>query len=123
MSTSTSGVFLDIAKAFDRVWHERLIFKLIRLEIPSIIIKLIRSFLENRKIYCSVNQEKSAIKSILAGVPQGSILGPTLYNLFVHEMPKQNDTILAMYADDTAILSGSPRVCTYHNQENTKTHL
>lgn len=111
LSTPTGGIFLDIAKAFDRVWHEGLLYKLIKLKIPAYLIILINSYLSNRQFYCSVNQEYSSIKNILAGVPQGSILGPVLYNLFVQDIPKHNQTtILAMYADDTAILSGSRRV-------------
>lgn len=112
ISTPTGGVFLDIAKAFDRVWHDGLIHKLIKFKFSPPFIQIIYSYLSNRKFYCINNTEKSDLRNIKAGVPQGSVLGPTLYNIFISDIPKNNNTMIAMYADDTALLTSSRRICT-----------
>lgn len=69
------------------------------------IVKLIKSFLEDRMFSVSVNGTLSTPKHILAGVPQGSVLSPTLYNLFIADMPIPLNCELALYADDTALIS------------------
>jgi len=97
------AVFLDVAQAFDRVWHNGLLYKL-KLFLPAPLYLLIRSYLENRTF--KVHQDNSffSIFPILAGVPQGSDLSPDLYNIFSSDIPQTNDTIIATYADDTVIL-------------------
>ena len=73
------AVFLDISRAFDRVWHEGLIFKLRQIGIEGSAIKIIQSFLENREQRVAIDGFSSEWVQISAGVPQGSILRPLLF--------------------------------------------
>uniref|UniRef100_A0A2S2PX53 Putative RNA-directed DNA polymerase n=2 Tax=Sipha flava TaxID=143950 RepID=A0A2S2PX53_9HEMI len=100
------AVFLDVAQAFDRVWHNGLLYKL-KLFLPAPLYLLIRSYLENRTFKVRQSNSFSSVFPILAGVPQGSDLSPDLYNIFSSDIPQTNDTIIATYADDTAILSSN----------------
>lgn len=98
------AVFLDVAQAFDRVWHSGSLYKL-KLFLPAPLYLLIRSYLENRTFKVRQGNYFSSIFPIRAGVPQGSDLSPDLFNIFSSDIPQTNDTIIATYADDTAILS------------------
>ena len=73
------GVFLDISKAFDKVCHEGLIFKLERNGISGKLSRLIKDFLSNRKQRVDLNRQCSSSMDVHAGVPQGSILGPLFF--------------------------------------------
>lgn len=101
---STAMVLLDVEKAFDTVWHDGLIFKLIKLNLPTYLVKMIQSFLSDRSFCVKINQEQSDFVSIPAGVPQGSVLGPLLYNLYMHDFPQSTDCHYAFFADDSAVL-------------------
>jgi hypothetical protein len=81
---STAVVFLDIEKAFDTTWHACMVYKLSKLEFSAGIITLISSFLSNRKFIISVEGEMSTPREIQAGVPQGSVLSPTLYSIYIY---------------------------------------
>lgn len=109
---STGAVFFDISKAFDRVWHNGLILKLIRLGMNDYLIRLVSNFLHDRSFVIFADGYLSKPQSILAGVPQGSPLAPTLYNLYTHDFPKFNLCKSYIFADDTAITasSRSPRI-------------
>ena len=101
-----SGAFLDIAQAFDRVWHAGLLFKL-KIHLPQSLYLVLRSYLSDRSFRVRCGTEFSDCYSIEAGVPQGSVLGPILYILFTADIPVHPDTLLATFADDTAILSSN----------------
>ena len=73
------GVFLDILKAFNRVWHEGLIFKLKQNGISGNLLNLLCDFLRNRKQRVLLNGQFSDLPDVRVGVPQGSILGPLLF--------------------------------------------
>lgn len=101
----TIGIFLDTAKAFDRVWHQGLLAKLIDMNFHHQFIRLLQSYLHNRSFYVTFNGYKSNQYPIQAGVPQGSVLAPLLFNLYSADIPTHPHTILATFADDTAIFS------------------
>lgn len=101
---NTLAVSLDIEKAFDTVWHEGLLHKLIQCQFPKFLIVLIASYLKGRTFFVQLNSSYSSIKNVCAGVPQGSILGPLLYILYTHDIPKfKKNTHLTIYADDTLL--------------------
>ncbi|GFY34143.1 probable RNA-directed DNA polymerase from transposon X-element [Trichonephila clavipes] len=100
-----AAVFLDIQKAFDRVWHTGLLFKLITYKIPPPLILLLKSYISDRSFTVRINRTFSQTRPAKAGIAQGSILGPVLFNLYVNDIIKTTNTMICMYADDTAILS------------------
>jgi hypothetical protein len=100
---STAAVFLDIEKAFDTLWHPGLLYKLSTMEFSTNLIKLISSFLSQRKFRVSVEGEMSAPRDIKAGVPQGSVLSLSLYNLYVNDTPQTIGVNVALFADDTSL--------------------
>jgi len=83
----TATVLLDIEKAFDRVWHDGIIYKLIKMKVPHQIINMVKSFLKNRTFQVKIGDKCSATRSIQAGVPQGSCLSPFLFSFFINDMP------------------------------------
>lgn len=97
-------MFLDVQQAFDRVWHPGILFKLKAL-LPAPFYLVLKSYLQQRYFYVNTNQEFSDIRQIRAGVPQGSVLGPTLYTIFTSDMPLTDNVTIATYADDTALLA------------------
>jgi len=99
-----SCIFLDVAQAFDRVWHEGLQFKLKKF-LPTPLYLLIKSYLTDRHFQVQFNSSLSEIAPIKAGVPQGGILSPFLFNIYVADQPTMQQTIVADYADDKVILS------------------
>ena len=102
------AVFLDLEAAFDRVWTLGLTHKLSQLPIPLYLLKLIQSFTSDRSFYVQINSAASTFYPITSGVPQGAILSPTLFNLFVNDTPTSPSTKLFLYADDTTILAQGP---------------
>ncbi|GBO25105.1 RNA-directed DNA polymerase from mobile element jockey [Araneus ventricosus] len=101
----TGAVFLDVQKAFDRVWIQGLIHKLIRYKTPPHLLQLLKSYLEERKFAVKIGNSISEAKIMRAGIPQGGKISPVLYSLYVNDIPKTHKTLLGMYADDTAILA------------------
>ena len=99
-----SSVFLDVRQAFDKVWHIGLLYKIKKL-LPHSFYNLIQSYLTDRKFKIAFQGEQTDQFNIESGVPQGSVLGPILYVLYTSDIPKDPNTTMAMFADDTAILS------------------
>jgi hypothetical protein len=100
-----SVVFLDIASAFDTVWHAGLLHKLHSAGIRGKAWRWIHAFLSNRKLRVVSNGQFSRWFEVSAGVPQGSILGPFLFLVFINDIPTLTHTVLAIFADDVAVWS------------------
>ena len=102
---ATRAVALDISKAFDRVWHAGVLHKLKSYGISGQIFGLICSCLSNRQFRVVLNGKSSQEYPVNAGVPQGSILGPTLFLLYINDLPDDVICNIAIYADDTTLYS------------------
>ena len=99
------SVYLDISKAFDRVWHEGLIYKLKRCGISGQLLSLIQSFLDGRKQRTVLNGHCSTWGDILAGVPQGSILGPLFFLVYINDLTEDLKCNVKLFADDTSLFT------------------
>jgi len=99
------GVFLDISKAFDRVWHEGLIYKLECQGVQGNFLKLIKDFLNERFQRVVLNGQSSSWSKVNAGVPQGSILGPLLFLVYINDISEGLRSNIKLFADDTCLFS------------------
>ena len=104
-SGATRAVALDILMAFDRVWNAGLLHKLKSYGILGQIFGLIYSFLSNRQLRMVLDGKSSQEYPVNAGVPQGSILGPTLFLLYINDLPDNVMCDIPIYADDTTLYS------------------
>ena len=96
---------LDISKAFDKVWHCSLLHKLKFYSIPGTFLNLIRFFLTGRSIKVVLDGHSSSSYSITSGVPQGSVIDPTLFLILVNDLPDCILSKLAIYANDATFSS------------------
>ena len=97
------AVFLDLSKAFDRVWHRGLLFKLKQLGISGPLLSWIESYLSNRHQRVVIDGQCSEWIKTECGVPQGSILGPLLFLVFVNDIVTGIQTNIRLFADDTSL--------------------
>ena len=105
MPEATQAVALNISKAFDRVSHASLLHNLKLYEISGQIFGLISSFLINRRLRVVLDGKSSQENPVNVGVPQGSILGPTLFLLYINDLPDDVICNIAVYADDITLCS------------------
>ena len=98
-------VFIDITKAIDKIWHKGLVYKLYKIGIRGKFLKLIRSYLSGRNQRVVLNGSMSEFLEILSGVPQGSILGPLLFLIYLNDIVDNIDCPMYLFADDTSLLS------------------
>lgn len=105
----TIGMFLDFRKAFDSIKHDILFYKLPFYGIRGVALDLVRSYLSCRLQYTSLNGYRSKLEQISYGVPQGSILGPLFFIIYINDIvriPKTPEIVL--YADDTSLFFSGP---------------
>ena len=101
-----TAVFLDISQAFDRVWHDGLLYKLKKL-LNVNFFTFLKSYLCNRTFFVKQGNETTCLHNINAGAPQGSIMGPLLYLIYTYDLPipQSNAVTIGTFADDTVALS------------------
>ena len=104
-SRETRAVFLDLSKAFDRVWHDGLMYKMECCGISGDLLTLIQSFLSDRKQRVVLNGKSSQWSTISAGVPQGSVLGPLFFLVYINDLVDNVNSDVKMFADDTSLFS------------------
>ena len=96
---------IDIPKAFDRIWDAGLLHKLKSYGMSGQIFGLISSFVRNRQLQVVLDGKSSQEYKVNVGVPQGSVLGPTLFLLYINYLPYNGICNIAIYADDTTLYS------------------
>ena len=99
------SVFLDMSKAFDKVWHEGLLYKLKSMGISGEFYDLLENYLSGRLQRVILNGQTSSWRPILAGVPQGSILGPLLFLIYINDLPNKLKSNAKLFADDTSLFT------------------
>ena len=111
-------VFLDISKAFDKVWHKGIIFKLKKNGISGKLLSILSDFLKDRKQRVTLNGQVSSWTGVNAGVPQGSILGPLLFLVYINDLADDLSSKANLFADDTSLFSVIDDVDTSANELN-----
>lgn len=96
-------VFCDISKAFDRVWHDGLLHKLSCIGISGKLLNWFQDYLTDRKQRVVINGFASGFKPVIAGVPQGSILGPLLFLIYINDIVRTLNCNVRLFADDTSL--------------------
>ena len=99
------AVFLDISKAFDKVWHDGLIFKLKQNGVSGSLLMFFQNYLNNRKQRVVLNGSYSSYKTVESGVPQGSVLGPLLFLIYINDLERDVKSNIKFFADDTMLFS------------------
>ena len=101
----TDTILLDFSKAFDRVPHQRLLRKLEFYGIQGKVLRWIESFLSGRTQQVVVEGEHSSVGPVTSGVPQGSVLGPTLFLIYINDLGEEIRAKVRLFADDTILYS------------------
>ena len=111
-------VFLDISKAFDKVWHDGLIFKLKQNGVSGSLLMFFQNYLYNRKQRVVLNGSYSHYSTVKSGVPQGSVLGPPLFLMYINDLGSNIKSNIKFFADGTMLYSIVRDPATYANNLN-----
>jgi len=118
------AIFCDLRKAFDTVNHNILLTKLEKLGVRGVELLWFKNYLSNRKQFVTVGEANSSLLDIILGVPQGSILGPLLFLLYINDLPKCSKLFSQLFADDTTQSASHNKledITLFVNQEFHKT--
>ena len=99
------GVFLGISKAFNKVWHDGLIFKLKFYGVEGELLSLLKNYLQSRKQRVVLNGKTSGWRKINSGAPQGLLLGPLLFLIYINHLPNGITSMCKTFSDDTSLFS------------------
>ena len=97
------GVFLDISKAFDKVWHEGILFKLKTYGVNGEVLTLLTNYLYERYQRVVMNGQSSSWELVKSVVPQGSVLGPLFFLIYTNDLPDNLESNCKIFADDTSL--------------------
>ena len=98
------GVYPDISEAFDKVWYIGLLFRIKAYGVDGELLSLLENYLENCKQQVVLNDQTSEWREINSGVPQGSVLEPLLFLIYLNDLPDGITSICKIFADDTSLL-------------------
>ena len=111
------GIFIDLQKTFDTVNHTILLQKLSHYGIRGISLLWFQSYLTGRQQYVSINNHSSQLGGITCGVPQGSVLGPLLFLIYINDLPNVSKVLsFFLYADDTNVYYESVNLTKLRNK-------
>ena len=99
----TQVVYLEISKAFDRVWHTGLLSKLEAVGIRGKLLNWFLDYLSCRIQATVIKGEKSDFRGVLAGVPQGSVLGSRLFLIYINDIVNNIESVIKLFSDDTSL--------------------
>ena len=117
---NTGTVFFDLEKAFDKVWHKGLLFKLKKINLPGTLFNWIMHFLLEREFFVYYNSCFSNIYKINAGVPQGCILSPILFSIYISDISTSLSKTHGLYADDISLWKSSTSLKSLESQIQTE---
>ena len=107
-------IFVDFKKAFDTIDHNLLLWKLARYGMSDCVMDLFRSYLSNRQQCVSVDARTSSLSTLMYGIPQGSVLGPILFSLYISDLPLCIKALCELFADDTSLHDHQTDLNTLH---------
>ena len=113
-----TGVFLDISKAFDKVWHDGILFKLKTYGVKRKLLNRIKNYLHERYERVVLNGQTSSWGFIKSGVPQGSVRGSLMFLVYINDLPDNIQSPCKIFADDTSLFSHVLHKDTSHDELN-----